>query len=100
MKYSFLNDEFIIIAGSLIAILFILLSVIMVYIKKRSRETLKERYDYEIKMAELECIKKNLDLQLYDVNQKLEEIENRWKDINHVLLSQNSSEIPVEIPRE
>jgi len=54
----------------------------------------RERYDFEKHMVELEYIRKNMEMQLYDVSRKLEENNKRWMDMNHLVISsQNKSEI-------
>ncbi|MEN2414220.1 hypothetical protein [Flavobacterium mesophilum] len=94
MNDIFSNKDFIITVMSLTISIVTILLAVMLYVRYRSQKSLMERYDYEAKMVELEYVRKNLELQLYDVSRKLEENENRWKDINHLVISsQNRSEI-------
>lgn len=82
-----ITREFLII----VAILFLFFSLILLltlrYIKKKSELGLKERYDFEKHMVELEYFRKNMEFQLYDVSRKLEQDEKRWKDMNHLIIS-------------
>jgi len=88
-----LNSDFFLIAIICVSILTSLLVLTTLYIRRRSKLELKDRYDSDRKMVELEYMRKNMEMQLYDISRKLEESEHRWRDINHlVITSQNKLE--------
>ena len=81
------TKEFLIAAiATTVSFILILLFIIM-YIRKASSLKKFERYDQKKKMIEIEYMRNNLEMQLYDVSRKLEEAQNRWKDINHLIIS-------------
>jgi hypothetical protein len=85
-------DYIISVVGLLISMVTILL-VLMMYVRRKSDMKRKERYDFEMQMAGLEYMRKNMEMQLYHISKKLEENEMRWKDMNHLVIStQNKSE--------
>lgn len=89
-----LNKEFLIIVLSLIMLLAITLFFVLHYIRRKTEREIRERYDFKNHLVELEYMRKNMEMQLYDVSRKLEENESRWKDINHLVInSQNKLEI-------
>lgn len=86
--------EYIFLVLSLLILIGLILLVIIFYIRKQSEMKRRERYDFEKHMVELEYIRKNMEMQLYDVSRKLEENNKRWMDMNHLVISsQNKSEI-------
>lgn len=87
MKDKLMSSEFLIIVGLLIVMFSTLLVFLMSYVRRKSERELTDRYDTEKKMIELDYMRKNLEMQLYDVSKKLEETESRWKDINHLVIS-------------
>jgi len=64
-----------------------LLVFLILYVRSRSSRDIRDRYDFENHRVELEYIRKNLEHQLYDVSKRLEENDNRWRDINHLVLT-------------
>ena len=50
------------------------------------------RYDREKQRAELESIRKSLEYKMYEINDRLMMNENRWKDINHLILDSTKNE--------
>ena len=89
-----ISTEFIVLFVSLLGTIALILLMVIFYISRQSAKKLKERYDFEKHMVELEYIRKNMEMQLYDVSKKLEENEQRWKDMNHLVISsQTKSEI-------
>lgn len=82
-----INSQYIIIVLSLIGSITSALLAFLVYIRRKSEMQRKERYDFERHMVELEYMRKNMEMQLYDVSRKLEENDRRWKDMNHLVIS-------------
>ena len=87
MKEAALSKEFIIVTVLIVAMFSTVLIFVMYYIRRKSYTELRDRYDSEKKMVELEYMRKNIEMQLYDVSRKLEENESRWRDINHLVIS-------------
>lgn len=81
------STEYIIVVSGLILSIAAVFIATLSYIRRKSEMKLKERYDFEKKMVELEYMRKNMEMQLYDVSRKLEENESRWKDMNHLVIS-------------
>jgi len=89
-----ITTEYILIVLSLLGSIASILLVVIFYIRRQSEMKLKERYDFDKHMVELEYIRKNMEMQLYDVSRKLEENDKRWMDMNHLVISsQNKSEV-------
>ncbi len=89
-----ISTEFIVLVISLISSMAFMLFLVIIYIRRKSEVKLRERYDFEKHMVELEYMRKNMEMQLYDVSRKLEENEKRWLDMNHLVISsQNKYEI-------
>lgn len=89
-----ISTEYIIVVLSLLGSIASILLVVIFYIRRKSEMKLKERYDFEKHMVELEYMRKNMEMQLYDVSRKLEENDKRWIDMNHLVISsQNKSEM-------
>lgn len=82
-----ISTEYIVIVLSSLVSIAALLIVTLIYIRRKSEIKLKERYDFEKHMVELEYMRKNMEMQLYDVSKKLEENEKRWIDMNHLVIS-------------
>jgi hypothetical protein len=82
-----ISNEYIVLVLSLLGSISSILLVIIFYIRRQSEMKVRERYDFEKHMVELEYMRKNMELQLYDVSRKLEENEKRWKDMNHLVIS-------------
>ena len=87
MKEVLTSSEFLLTVGAILASIVTILFTMITYVKKKSEKEAKERYDFEKHLVELDYMRKNLEMQLYDVSKKLEENDNRWKDINHLVLS-------------
>lgn len=79
--------EFLLIVVGLLVFIATLLLALVIYIRRQSDKKLKERYDFEKNMVELEYMRKNMEMQLYDVSRKLEENNKRWLDMNHLVIS-------------
>lgn len=88
-----ISTEYLIVVLSLLGSIASILLVVIFYIRRKSDIKRKERYDFEKHMVELEYMRKNMEMQLYDVSRKLEENDKRWIDMNHLVISsQNKSE--------
>jgi hypothetical protein len=89
-----ISTEYILVVLSLLVSITSTLLVVIFYIRRKSEMRLRERYDFEKHMVELEYMRKNMEMQLYDASRKLEENDKRWIDMNHLVISsQNKSEI-------
>jgi hypothetical protein len=88
-----ISIEYIIVVLSLLGSIASILLVFIFYIRRQTEKKLKDRYDFDKHMVELEYMRKNMEMQLYDVSRKLEENDKRWMDMNHLVISsQNHSE--------
>lgn len=88
-----ISTEYILIVLSLLFSIAAILLAFIFYIRKQTEKKFKDRYDFEKHMVELEYMRKNMEMQLYDVSRKLEENDKRWIDMNHLVIStQNNSE--------
>lgn len=89
-----ITTEYIVLVLSLLGSIASILLVVIFYIRRQSEMKLKERYDFDKHMVQLEYMRKNMEMQLYDVSRKLEENDKRWMDMNHLVISsQNKSEV-------
>lgn len=85
-----ISVEFLIEISTSILSIVAVLATTLTYVRKKSEKDLKDRYNIEKHMVELDYMRKNLEMQLYEVSKKLEENEKRWRDVNHlVITSQN-----------
>ncbi len=82
-----ISTDYIVIVISLLCSIASILLVIIFYIRRKSSLQLKERYDFQKHMVELEYMRKHMEMQLYDVSRKLEENDKRWIDMNHLVIS-------------
>lgn len=64
-----------------------LLMIFMQFIKRRLELDRTKRYDFEKRIAKLEYIRQNYEDELYEINKKMMNNEARWKDINHMIIS-------------
>ena len=55
--------------------------MLLVYISTRH-----SRYDMELKRAEIELLRKSMESKIYAETEKLTAKENRWKDVNHLVV--------------
>jgi hypothetical protein len=90
MNQIVIDKDFITTVALIVSVFVSLLAFLMFYVRKKSETKLIDRYDSEKKMIELEYMRQNLERQLYEVARKLEENENRWRDINHLIVSSQS----------
>lgn len=75
-----LNDSLILI---IVAIVSLVLAVITLVLARSLR---KSRYDSEEQKAQLESIRKTIEKNIYGLNDRLVMNEERWRDVNHLLL--------------
>ena len=64
--------------------------VVSVYLKSKSSISATERYNVEKGRMELEYMREKIERQAYEINQRLEATEKRWKDVNHLIISSQS----------
>lgn len=50
----------------------------------------KSRYNEKYNMAELEAIRSSLEKKIYELNERLLSSDKRWKDVNHLIIGNNS----------
>lgn len=87
MRDLSLSNEFIVITILIVSMFIAILALIMYFLKKKSNISVHDRYDTERKMVELEYMRNNLEMKLYDISKKLDENESRWRDINHLVIN-------------
>jgi len=87
MKDSGISTEFLILVSIALLMFSLTFVAVLWYIRRKTYLQTSDRYDSQSKMVELEYIRKNMEMQLYDVSRKLEENESRWRDMNHLLIS-------------
>lgn len=81
--------EVIYLASAFSVIISTIISVFMfVYMRERSRS----RYDEEKNKAVLSDMRRSYESMLYDVNRRLLSTEERWRDVNHLLISAQESQ--------
>lgn len=76
-----------IIAAILASIIVTLIAYIMTFKLRESR------YNIELKKMELEIMRSSLEKKIYDLNDKLVTTEERWKDLNHLIIGNKSYQI-------
>ena len=76
-------NDFPYISALLIAITSAVVTLITVLLYSRLR---KSKYDSEKNQAVLESIRNSIEKQMYGLNDRLIQTEERWKDVNHLLL--------------
>ncbi|GAB5398977.1 MAG: hypothetical protein Aureis2KO_05620 [Aureisphaera sp.] len=68
-------------------IIIILLSLaIAIFVYILTLRSKRAKYDYEKNQAMLESIRRSLETQMYGINDRLVLNEERWRDVNHLLL--------------
>jgi hypothetical protein len=70
------------VVGAFAALLF---TVMMLYTQRRHT-----KYDDERHRIELELMRRSIESQMYGLNEKLLATEDRWRDVNHLLISSQS----------
>lgn len=78
-----MEREFVYIGAVLIGLLTLIMGIFLLYINHKKSERIKE----QLNRAELSYMREYYEKILYDINNKISEDSNRWKEINHLLLS-------------
>ena len=82
---SFSVSNLVSVVGVVVTFAALLLSIMMVYTNRRHT-----RYDDERHRIELELMRRSIESQMYGLNEKLLATEDRWRDVNHLLISSQS----------
>ena len=78
--------------NTLTLILAVFLTVIITLIAYILLRNLKEsHYNREMQRSELESLRKSLEVKMYDLNDRLTYNENRWRDVNHLVIDSNKN---------
>lgn len=83
-------NEFVVFSASLAVVLIILSSVIFFYLSQRR----DSHYVEERHRVELDEMRRTLESSIYKINRELASTDQRWLDLNHLLVS--SQKVPVE----
>lgn len=67
------------------------LTILMFWYERARRAREEEKYDRDKMRAKLEYMRERLERELYKIEDRLMATEERWKDINHLLLSSQST---------
>lgn len=78
-----MEKEYIYIGAIMITIMTVAMFFMLFYIYNKKRE----RQEAQLNRAELSYMREYFEKRLYELNSKLSEDKDRWKDINHLLLS-------------
>lgn len=78
----------------IVTVFAVLLGVVMVIYTNR-RQT---RYDAERHRVELEMMRRSIESQMYSLNEKLLATEDRWRDVNHLLISSQNRQPDLMVP--
>ncbi|MBS1686594.1 MAG: hypothetical protein JSS76_17785 [Bacteroidetes bacterium] len=76
-----------------ISALFSVVVSLLAYLTYKSLQ--KKNYDYEKKQVRLDERRENIEDQIYALNERLLKNEDRWRDVNHLLLQKTYLENPV-----
>jgi len=82
-EHTVMEKEFIYIAIAMIAVMTTVMSLLLIYINKKKEQRNVEK---ETK-AELSYMREYFEKQLYEINIKLTHDSEKWKEVNHLLLS-------------
>jgi hypothetical protein len=77
----------IIILGILIGIFVIILFALLLFYE----QTRRRRYDETLMHAELEKLRESYEHKMYDIMNRLTSTEERWRDLNHLIISAQKS---------
>lgn len=75
---------------ALVTVILTMMSAILFYIYRKSNIQLRDRYDFEKKLASIEYKRDYLEHKMYELSRQLEESDKRWRDVNHLLISSQS----------
>jgi len=82
---SFSVSDLIALVGAVMAFAALLLTVMVIYTGRRAT-----KYDGDKHRIELELMRRSIESQMYGLNDKLVATEDRWRDVNHLLISSQS----------
>lgn len=85
---SFSVAEIVTVASTALAFAALLFAVMTFYTQRRHT-----KYDEEQHRVQLELMRQSIESQMYGLNEKLVATENRWRDVNHLLISSQSRQI-------
>lgn len=85
MNYFFSVSDLVSLASIAVGFSALLASFIALYSQRR-----KSKYDEDLHRVELELMRRAIETQMYSLNEKLVATEERWRDVNHLLLSSQS----------
>lgn len=88
---SFSISDLVSITGVFLAFTALLVSVMILYAFRR-----KTKYDEDRHRIELELMRRSIESQMYGLNEKLVATEDRWRDVNHLLLSSQNRQLDIE----
>ena len=79
---SFSNSNLISLVGLLVGFGGMLIGIMVMYNSRR-----RTHYDADTHRIELELMRRSIESKMYGLNEKLLATEDRWKDVNHLLIS-------------
>lgn len=82
---SFNVSDLVSVVSVVLAFAALLLTVMVVYTQRRHT-----KYDEERHRIQLELMRRSIETQMYGLNEKLLATEDRWRDVNHLLISSQS----------
>lgn len=72
---------------SVVALIIVILAI-LTYLMQKYRESIKKtNYNIEKREAELNLLRQDYESKIYQLTDRLLQAENRWKDLNHLLIS-------------
>lgn len=93
---SFTFSDLISVVSVVMAFAALLITVMIFYMNRRAT-----KYDDDKHRIELELMRRSIETQMYGLNEKLLATEDRWRDVNHLLISSQSRQPEVfEQPRQ
>lgn len=88
------SDQILLVIAAAVALTGTFVGIIFAFL---FRESKRKRYDEERHRVELEVVRRSLEEQLYRLNERLVASEDRWRDVNHLLISaQRLAPLPEE----
>jgi len=57
----------------------------------------QSRYNSELRRAELDSIRKSIEVKMYEMNDRLMMNENRWRDVNHLVIDSSKKSVDDKI---
>ncbi|MES9785015.1 hypothetical protein ABWK43_29920 [Bacillus thuringiensis] len=87
-----MNIDFLTTLLTILAFIITTFSMTLFFREKRSREHLRNVIEQEYKLkSDLEKIRYDIERQVYSLNTKMLSNEDRWKDVNHLLISSQNN---------